>query len=133
MKADEDNIILQKSYAFSLRIIEVYKYLSFEKKLYSIADQLLRCGTSIGANMQEAVGGQSKKDFITKVQIAFKEARESRYWISSLKDSSLLQSPLSESLLKDIDEIIRIFDFNTKYCKTKLIKLIVFLLFIINS
>ena len=69
------NIVQEKSYLFALRIVKCYQYLVFEKKESVLAKQVLRCGTSIGANIEEAIGGQSKKDFIAKICIAYKEAR----------------------------------------------------------
>ena len=76
-----DNVVQNKSYDFALRIVKVYKYLSQEKKEFVLSKQLLRSGTSVGANIEEAIGGQSKADFFAKLTIAYKEARESKYWI----------------------------------------------------
>lgn len=103
-----DNVIQLKSYAFALRIIKVYKYLAEEKKEYILSKQLLRSGTSIGANIEEAIGGQSKADFFAKLTISYKEARESKYWIRLLKDSEYLTDSQSIDLLKDIDELLKI-------------------------
>ena len=72
----KDNIIQTKSYDFALRIVKLYKHLSQEKKEFVLSKQLLRSGTSIGANIEEAIGGQSRKDFFAKLTIAYKEARE---------------------------------------------------------
>ncbi|GAB7257032.1 hypothetical protein OBPA_14970 [Polaribacter sp. OB-PA-B3] len=83
----KDNIIQTKSYNFAVRIIKLYKHLSQEKKEFVLSKQLLRSGTSIGANIEEAIGGQSRKDFLAKLTIAYKEARESHYWIRLLKDT----------------------------------------------
>ena len=80
----QENIILDKSFAFSVRIVKLYKYLCNEKKEYVLSKQLLRCGTSIGANINEAQAGQSKNDFIAKMSISSKEARESKCWIDLL-------------------------------------------------
>ena len=85
-----DNLIQQKSYAFALRIVNAYKFLVSNKHEYVLSKQLLRCGTSIGANIEEAIGGQSEKDFFAKLSIAYKEARESHYWIRILKDTDYL-------------------------------------------
>ncbi len=85
-----DNLIQQKSYAFALRIVNAYKFLVSDKHEYVLSKQLLRCGTSIGANIEEAIGGQSEKDFFAKLSIAYKEARESHYWIRILKDTDYL-------------------------------------------
>ena len=104
----EENIILTKTYNFALRIIKLYKYLCEEKKEYTLSKQVLRSGTSIGANSEEAVGGISKKDFRAKFFIAYKEARETHYWIRLLKDSDYIEANLAKSLLQDNDEILKI-------------------------
>ena len=72
-----DNIVQQKSFAFAIRIVNLYKYLIAEKKEFVLSKQLLRSGTSIGANIEESIGGQSDKDFLSKISIAYKETRES--------------------------------------------------------
>ena len=104
----EENIILSKTYNFALRIIELYKYLSKEEKEYTLSKQILKSGTSIGANSEEAAGSISKKDFRAKFFIAYKEARETHYWIRLLRDSGYIDSKLASSLLTDLDEILRI-------------------------
>lgn len=104
----KDNIIQIKSYDFAVRVVKLYKHLSQEKKEFVLSKQLLRSGTSIGANVEEAIGGQSRKDFFAKLTIAYKEARESHYWIRLLKDTDFLSDKESESLLKDIEEILKI-------------------------
>ena len=104
----EDNVIQNKSYAFAIRIVKVYQYLCENKKEYVLSKQLLRCGTSIGANVEEAIGGQSKKDFFAKLTIAYKEARETHYWIRLLTDTSYLNKNESKSLLHDTEEILKI-------------------------
>ena len=103
-----DNVVQTKSYAFAIRIVNVYKYLVSEHKEYVLSKQLLRCGTSIGANIEEAIGGQSKKDFFAKLTISYKEARETHYWIRILKDTDYLSKEQSISLLNDVDELLRI-------------------------
>ena len=103
-----DNVVQNKSYDFALRIVKVYKYLSQEKKEFVLSKQLLRSGTSIGANIEEAIGGQSKADFFAKLTIAYKEARESKYWIRLLRDSDYLTIDQSDDLLKDVEELLKI-------------------------
>lgn len=103
-----DNAVQIKSYDFALRIIKVYKYLSQEKNEFVLSKQLLRSGTSIGANIEESIGGQSKADFFAKVTIAYKEARESKYWIRLLRDSDYLTIEQSSDLLKDVEELLKI-------------------------
>jgi four helix bundle protein len=102
----KDNVLLDKSFAFSLRIIKAYKYLKENQKEYILSKQILRSGTSIGANAEEANAGQSKKDFIAKLQISYKEAHETHYWIRLLLGSEFLTEESANSLLKDLDEII---------------------------
>lgn len=104
----KDNIIQIKSYDFAVRIVKLYKHLSQEKKEFVLSKQLLRSGTSIGANVEEAIGGQSRKDFYAKLTISYKEARESHYWIRLLNDTEYLTSKEADSLLFDIDEILKI-------------------------
>ena len=86
----KENIIQIKSYAFAVRIVKVYKYLCEEKKEYVLSKQLLRSGTSIGANIEEAIGGQTDKDFFAKLTIAYKEARETHYCIRLLTDTDYI-------------------------------------------
>ncbi len=104
----KENIVKDKSYNFSLRIINLYKYLTDKKKEFVLSKQILRCGTSIGANVEEAIGGQSKKDFINKISIAYKESRECHYWIRLLRDSSFIDSNSAGSMLNDCDDLIRL-------------------------
>ncbi|PWH85243.1 four helix bundle protein [Brumimicrobium oceani] len=104
----KENVIQVKSYAFSLKIIQAFKFLQYEKKEYVLSKQILRSGTSIGANVEEAIGGQSRKDFFAKLTISYKEARETKYWVRLLRDSHYLPIELSRDLLKDVDEILRI-------------------------
>ena len=85
----KDNIIQNKSYAFAVKIVKVCKGL-VDKKEFILSKQLLRSGTSIGANIEEAIGGQSKKDFFAKLTISYKEARETHYWIRLLADTQYL-------------------------------------------
>lgn len=95
----KENIVQIKSYAFAVRIVKVYQHLCEEKREYVLSKQLMRSGTSIGANIEEAIGGQSDKDFFSKLTIAYKEARETHYWIRLLKDTDYLSKSESESLL----------------------------------
>ncbi|MDQ2770641.1 MAG: four helix bundle protein [Bacteroidota bacterium] len=104
----EENVVLAKSYAFSKRMILLYKLLLKNKPPRSLANQLLRCGTSVGANVEEAVGGFSRRDFAAKCSIAYKEARESHYGLRLLRDTECLEPKLAESLLNDAEELKRI-------------------------
>lgn len=103
-----DNLIQQKSFALAIRIVNAYKFLTIEKKEFILSKQLLRCGTSIGANVEEAIGGQSKADFISKLSISYKEARETLYWIKLLKETNYLSIEMADSLLLDAEEICKI-------------------------
>ncbi len=104
---EKEKIIENKSYDFAKRIIKVYRYLT-EKKEFVLSKQLLKSGTSIGANVVEGQYSISKKEFRNKMSIALKEAAESRYWILLLKDEDYLSEKAAESLLNDLEAIIRI-------------------------
>ncbi len=103
-----DNVVQEKSYAFALRIINLHKFLKNNKNEYDLARQILRSGTSVGANVEEAIGAQSEKDFISKISIAYKEARETHYWIRLLRDSHYIDDRQADSLLSDCTELQRI-------------------------
>ncbi len=103
-----DNVIVNKSFKFAVRIVKLYKYLCDEKKEYVLSKQLLRCGTSIGANINEAQEAQSKNDFISKLSISLKEARESKYWIELLKETDYLTIKEADSLLNNLTEILKL-------------------------
>lgn len=103
-----DNPLKDKSYAFALKIIGSYKTLKEDKKEFILSKQLLRAGTSIGANVEEAIGAQSKKDFLSKVSIAYKEARESKYWLRLLRDSKLIDAKVADELIQDIEELLKL-------------------------
>ena len=115
----KNNIIQDKSYAFAIKIVNIYKVLH-ERKEYVLSKQLLRSGTSVGANIEEAIGGQSKKDFYAKLTISYKEARETKYWLRLLTDTSYLEKSESETLLNDIEEILRIIGSIQKTIKSQL-------------
>jgi four helix bundle protein len=104
----EENIILNKTYDFGLRILKLYLHLRKSKVDIGLCSQILNSGTSIGANVEEAVGGASRKDFINKLQTAYKESRETRYWLRLLKDGKFIEKKLAESFIQDCEEIIRI-------------------------
>lgn len=116
----KDNIVQQKSFDFALKIIETYKYLKLEKHEFVLSKQLLRSGTSVGANIEEAIGAQTDKDFFTKITISYKEMRETIYWIKLLKYSSYLEISKADILLNDADELIRIIGSIQKTLKIKL-------------
>ena len=103
-----DNIIVDKSKNFAIRIVKLYKYLNEEKKEYVLSKQLLRSGTSIGANVKEAVRGQSKADFTAKMSIALKEASESEYWLEILHETEYLTEQQFDSIYADCKDLIKI-------------------------
>ncbi len=108
-----ENKILEMSFDFSLQVIDLYKKL-VERKEFVLSKQLLRSGTSVGANIQEATAAQTKRDFITKMSIASKEARETRYWLKLLERSKLVDMNYT-TYLTSIEHIVNIL---TKIVKT---------------
>lgn len=116
------NTIENKSFDFAVRIVNLYKYLCNEKKEFVLSKQLLRSGTSIGANVSEGEKAQSKADFYTKMTIALKEANETDYWLRLMYATEYLTEQEFESLSKDNKEIISILVAITKTTKQDLIK-----------
>ena len=107
-KIKTESIIANKSYLFALEVVKTYKKLSQDKKEYVLSKQLLRSGTLIGANVNEAVCAQSKRDFVHKLSIALKEARETLYWLKLLYDSAYLNENIFISLQEKCIEINKI-------------------------
>ena len=105
---NENSVIHGKSYSFSIRIVRLYQYLIKEHKEYSLAKQILRSGTSIGANIEEATGSHSKKEFLSKLSISYRESRETHYWLRILFDTNYIDRKLFDSLIQDCEEILRI-------------------------
>jgi len=115
MDYKEGNLIKEKSFGFALMIIEAYKFL-ISKSEYVLSKQLLRAGTTIGANIEEAQASQSRKDFLSKMSVASKEARETLYWIKLLVQSNFLDDyQYTDKLVEEINSIINIL---TKIVKT---------------
>ncbi len=116
MAAETGNksIAYEKSLAFSKRIVNLYRHLCNEQKEYVLAKQILRSGTSIGANLAEARYGISKKDFLSKVYIALKECAETAYWLELLYSTDYLSEPEFRSLLADCEELRRMLSATTK-------------------
>ena len=106
----KENTVLDKSFDFAVRVVKLYKFLKESKQEYILSKQLVRSGTSIGANVNEAQAGQSKKDFVAKMSIASKEARESKYWIDLLIKTEYLslEDKHTQSLLSESDELVRL-------------------------
>ena len=115
----KESILKNKSQAFALRIIKVYKYLCDEQKEYILSKQVLRSGTSIGANIAEAFYAQSKADFIAKLHISRKEAGETIYWIELLRDASYLDIYTTASILEDCEELMKLLTSSIKTMKEK--------------
>ena len=111
----KDSVLREKSYDFAIRIIKLAKFLREEKQEYILSRQIVRCGTSIGANIEEASGAQSDNDFIAKLHISLKESKETHYWLRLLRDTEYITVEQAQSLLDDINEIITII---TKSLKT---------------
>lgn len=110
-----ENIVENKSFQFAIRIVNLYKHLTADKKEYIMSKQLLKCGTSIGANVAEAECGQTKADFYAKLSIALKEARETYFWLRLLCETEYLTEKEFISIENDIKEIIALL---TAICKT---------------
>ena len=107
MKEVEDNLIAYKSKAFAIRIINLYQYLG-GKRINALANQILRSGTSIGANVREAIYGYSKSDFTFKMTTALKETCETQYWLDLLHETNYINGKQYESMIKDCDEIAKL-------------------------
>lgn len=106
--------VQEKSMAFALRIINLYRYLTDEKKEYVLSKQALRSGTSIGANIAEAEYGGSRADFLAKMHIALKECAETKYWLELLSKSNLIDKASGESIMTDCGELLRLLSAITK-------------------
>lgn len=120
MKNEKRNIVADKSYAFALRIIKLYKFLISGKKEYVLSKQLLRSGTAIGALIKEAEHAQSKADFLNKMNIALKEANETEYWLMLLKDSEYIDLKSYNSIHPESIELIKLLVSIVKSTKEKL-------------
>jgi len=116
----ENSIVNTKSFEFSVRIVNLYRFLCEQKKDFILSKQLLRSGTSIGANIREALQAQGKKDFLSKINIALKEANETIYWIELLHATDFIDVKQKESIWKDCDEIIRMLVSTVKTTKRNL-------------
>jgi len=116
-----NNVVKEKSYQFSFKIIRLSKLLIDQKKEYVLGRQILRSGTSIGANIEEAIGSHSKNDFAYRISVAYKEARETNYWIRLLRDSKIIDLSESKEALSDSHELIKILGSIQKTIKEKTI------------
>jgi four helix bundle protein len=104
----ENNVTYQKAYAFAVRMVNAFKYLQSEKREFTLSKQLLRSGTSIGANVAEANGAISDADFSAKISIAYKECLETKYWLNLLKDTEYIDKKIFVSVYEDADELAKI-------------------------
>jgi four helix bundle protein len=99
------NVLHEKAYAFAVRVVKAYQFLSSEKREFVLSKQLLRCGTSIGANVTEANGAISDADFSAKISVAYKECLETKYWLQLLHDTDFITPKMFESMFADADEL----------------------------
>ncbi|MGD9590018.1 MAG: four helix bundle protein [Pyrinomonadaceae bacterium] len=114
------DVLADKTYAFARRAIKLYRHLLVEHKEYVLSKQILRCGTSIGANVAEANQAQSKPDFVSKLSIGLKEAVETNYWLRLLRDEQFITAKQAGSMISDCEEIIRILTASIKTAKRNL-------------
>ena len=115
----KENPLKEKSYKFALRIVKLYKFLAYEKKEFVLSKQVMRSGTSIGANVTEGNQAQSTADFIHKLSIALKEAFETEYWLCLLRDAEFVTEKQAESLIADCNELQKILTASIKTSKSK--------------
>lgn len=116
------NLLYNKAFKFSVRIVNLYKYLKEIKNEYVLSKQILRSGTSIGANIKEGIVAQSKKDFLTKMYISLKEASETEYWLELLKETNYINDKMFNSIIEDCKEINRILCATVRTTKENLIR-----------
>ncbi len=104
----KENLIMDKSFAFAIRIIKLYKILCEERKEFVLSKQMMRSGTSIGALIRESEHAQSKADFINKLSIALKEANETEYWLMLLMKTDYISTDEYDSIIEDCREVLRL-------------------------
>ncbi|GHT16205.1 hypothetical protein AGMMS4956_18010 [Bacteroidia bacterium] len=115
----KENILRDKSYAFALRIVKAYKFLSQEQREFVLSKQLLRSGTSIGAMVRESEHAQSTADFVNKLSVALKEANETEYWLMLLKDTGYINKEVFMSIVEDCKELLRLLISSIKTAKQR--------------
>lgn len=116
----KENVVQEKSYAFALRIVKLFRWLCETKNEFVLAKQILRSGTSIGASVEEAIGGQPEKDFYSKMTIAYKESRETHYWLRLLHDGEFIDNNLYRFIIADCEELLKLIGSITKTMKSKI-------------
>ena len=114
-----DGVLSEKSVAFAIRIVKLFQYLESEKREYVLSKQVLRSGTSIGANVREAIYGQSRRDFLAKMSIALKEAVETEYWLELLSATGYLTEEQFTSVREDCGELARLLTATVKNLRNK--------------
>jgi len=119
IKLKVKSVLKHKSYLFALRIVKLYKFLCEDKKNFVLSKQILRSGTAIGALISEAEFAQSKADFINKLSVALKEANETNYWLSILKDSKYITQAMFDSIEPEIKELIKMLVSSIKTVKKR--------------
>jgi four helix bundle protein len=119
IKFMKESILKVKSYNFAIRIVKLYQFLTKEKKEFVLSKQILKSGTAIGALIREAEFGQSKADFINKMNIALKEANETIYWLEILKEGGYINNMMFKSLNSDCEELVKILVSSVKTSKRK--------------
>lgn len=113
------NVLQEKSYGFAIRIVKLAHFLKEKKKEQVLSKQIVRWGTSIGANIEEASGAQSDNDFIAKLHISLKEAKETHYWLRLLRDTDYITQEQAESMIEDVNEIITLLTKSLKTIKAR--------------
>lgn len=116
----KDNIVYEKAFKFAIKIVDLYKYLCKEKNEYILSKQVLRAGTSIGANIKEGIEGQSTRDFLSKMSIALKESSETEYWLELLISTNYIEKELFKDILDNCKELNRILTAIIRTTKNKL-------------
>ena len=116
----QDNIVQKKSFDFAVKVVKLAYQIQKEKKEYDLSRQIIRSATSIGANIEESMGGQSDKDFLHKVSISYKEARETEYWLRLMLEVELISKDQQEELLENVREILRLLGAIRRTMKKKL-------------
>lgn len=122
MYKERDNPLRDKSYTFALSVVKLTSKIRTEQKEFILTNQLLRSGTSIGANVEEAIGAPTDKDFLYRVTIAYKEARETHFWLRLLIDSDYLGVQEGQKLLTSVEELLKIMTSIQKTLKAKIKK-----------
>jgi len=115
---ERENVIKEKSYQLALSVIQLVRTLPKRSEMFVLCDQLCRSGTSVGANVEEAIAAFSKKDFVFRMNVALKEARETHYWLRMLRDSGLLKNNEIEPILLQTEEVMRILGAIVKNSRT---------------